>query len=54
MLIFFFFFFFLVVLGLRCCVCVFSGCGKWGLLFVAMFGLLTALTSLVENRFWVQ
>ena len=33
-------FLFLAALGLRCCVQAFSSCGKWGLLFVAVRGLL--------------
>ena len=55
--IYFFFFFnkfiylFLVVLGLCCCVRAFSSCGKRGLLFVAVRGLLIAVASLiVEHR----
>ena len=45
-------FFFLVVLGLPCLVQAFSGCGKWGLLFLAAVrGLLIAAASLVvEHR----
>ena len=41
----------LAVLGLRCCVWAFSGCGERGLLFVAVRGLLIAVASLVvEHR----
>ena len=54
---FFFFFFiylfiylFLAVLGLRCCAQAFSGCGEWGLLFVAVRGLLIAVASLVVEH----
>ena len=46
----FFFLFFLVVLGLRCHVQAFSSCGKWWLLFIAVHGLLTAVTSLVAEH----
>ena len=49
-----FFFFlinlFLAVLGLRCCAWAFSSCGKQGLLFVAVCGLLTAVASLVAEH----
>ena len=38
---------FLAVLGLCCCAWTFSSCGEWGLLFVAVRGLLTAVASLV-------
>ena len=52
---FFFFFFFLILfflaaLGLRCCVWAFSSCGKQGLLFVAVRGLLIAVASLVAEH----
>ena len=44
-----FFFFFLAVLSLHCCKQTsFSSCGKWGLLFVAVYGLI-AVASLVEH-----
>ena len=36
---------FLAALGLRCCARAFSSCGKWGLLFVAVRGLLIAVAS---------
>ena len=42
---------FLAVLGLCCCALAFSSCGEWGLLFVAVRGLLIAVASLVvEHR----
>ena len=44
------FFFFLAVLGLRCCVQAFSGCGEQGLLFVVECRLLIAVASLVVER----
>ena len=56
---FFFFFFlinlfiylFLAALGLRCCARAFSSCGKRGLLFIAVRGLLIAVAYLVvEHR----
>ena len=34
-----------LVLGLHCCTLGFSSCGKWGLLFVALLGLLVAVAS---------
>ena len=37
---FFKFYLFLAALGLRCCTQAFSSCGEWGLLFVAVPGLL--------------
>ena len=40
------FIYLLAVLGLRCCVRAFSGCGERGLLFVVMRGLLIAVASL--------
>ena len=40
---------FLGVLGLDCCARVFSSCGKQGLLFVEVHGLLLAAASLVEH-----
>ena len=39
-------FYFLAVLGLSCCARAFSSCGKRGLLFVVMCGLLIAVASL--------
>ena len=41
---------FLAALGLRCCVRAFSSCGKRGLLFVAVHGLLIAVASLVAEH----
>ena len=46
----FFFFFFLTALGLRCCMRTFSNCGEWGLLFVAVRGLLVVVASLVAEH----
>ena len=40
---------FLAALGLRCCTQAFSSCSEWGLLFVAVRGLLIAVASLVEH-----
>ena len=41
----------MAALGLRCCARAFSSCGEWGLLFVAVRGLLIAVASLVvEHR----
>ena len=40
---------FLAALGLRCCTRAFSS-GEWGLLFVVMRGLLTAVASLVAEH----
>ena len=39
----------LAALGLRCCARVFSSCGKRGLLFVAVCGLLVAVASLIQS-----
>ena len=47
---FIFIYLFLAALGLRCCVQAFSSCGEWGLLFVAVRGLLIAVASLVEEH----
>ena len=41
---------FMAVLGLRCCTRAFSSCGKRGLLFVAVRGLLIAVASLVAEH----
>ena len=41
---------FLAVLGLRCCAQAFSSCGEWGLLFIAVRGLLIAVASLVAEH----
>ena len=43
---FIYFIYFLAVLGLRCWARAFSSCGEWGLLFVAVRGLLIAVASL--------
>ena len=40
----------MAVLGLRCCARAFSSCGKWGLLFVAVCGLLIVVASLVAEH----
>ena len=45
-----FIYLFLAVLGVRCCARAFSSCGKWGLLFVAVRGLLIAVASLVVEH----
>ena len=41
---------FLAVLGLCCCTQALSSFSKWGLLFVAVHGLLIAVASLVANH----
>ena len=41
---------FLAALGLRCCARAFSSCREWGLLFVAVRGLLIAVASLVAEH----
>ena len=41
---------FLAALGLCCYARAFSSCGAWGLLFVAVRGLLIAVVSLVEDH----
>ena len=41
---------FLVMLGLLCCVQVFSRCREWGLLFAAVQGLLIVVASLVAEH----
>ena len=38
------------VFGLRCCARAFSSCGEWGLLFIAVRGLLIAVASLVVEH----
>ena len=40
----------LAALGLRCCARAFSSCSEWGLLFVAVCGLLIAVASLVAEH----
>ena len=42
--------FILAALGLCCCTRAFSGCGEWGLLFIAVRGLLIAVASLVAEH----
>ena len=44
------FYLFLAALGLHCCARAFSSCSEWGLLFVAVRGLLTAVASLVVEH----
>ena len=44
--IYLFIYLFMAVLGLHCCVRAFSSCGEWGLLFVAVCGLLIVVASL--------
>ena len=46
----FYFYLFLAVLGLCCCMQAFSSCGEWGLLFVAVRGLLIAVASLAVEH----
>ena len=41
---------FLAVVGLRCCPEAFSSFGEWGLPFVVVCGLLTAMASLVAEH----
>ena len=40
----------LAALGLHCCAWAFSSCGKWGLLFFVVHGLLIAVASLVAQH----
>ena len=40
----------LAALGLHCCAQAFSSCGEWGLLFVAVHGLLIRVASLVVEH----
>ena len=47
---FYFIYLFLVVLGLPCCKRAFSSCSEWGLLFVAVRGLLIAVASFVVEH----
>ena len=42
----YFIYLFLAALGLHCCTRAFSSCGEWGLLFIAVHGLLIAVASL--------
>ena len=41
---------FLAVLCLHCCTQAFSGCGQWGLLFIAVRGLLIVVASLAAEH----
>ena len=41
---------FLAALVLCCCTRAFSSCDEWGLLFVAVYGLLIAVASLVAEH----
>ena len=41
---------FLAALGLHCCAQAFFSWGEWGLLFVAVWGYLIAVASLMEHR----
>ena len=43
-------FFFLAALGLHCCAWALSSCGKQGLLFIVVRGLLIAVASLVAEQ----
>ena len=49
-LLFIFIYLFLAALGLRCCARAFSSCGKLGLLFVVVCGLLIGVASLVAEH----
>ena len=49
-IIIYFIYLFLAVLGLCSCAWAFSSCGKWGLLFIAVHGLLIAVASLVAEH----
>ena len=46
----YFIYLFLAALGLRCCTRAFSSCGKRGLLFVVVHGLLIVVASLVAEH----
>ena len=45
-----FIYLFVAALGLRCCMWAFPSCGEQGLLFIAVLGLLIAVTSLVAEH----
>ena len=45
-----FIYLFMAALGLRCCPRAFSSCREWGLLFVAVCGLLIAVASLITEH----
>ena len=47
---FFFLFFFFSDLALHCCVQTFSSCGKWGLLFLVVRGLLIVEAFLLAEH----
>ena len=47
---FIFIYLFLAALGLRCCVRAFCSCGKQGLLFIVVHGLLIVVASLVVEH----
>ena len=40
----------MVVLGLCCCTQAFSSCNEWGLLFLAMLGLLIVVAFLITDH----
>ena len=44
------FIYLLAALGLHCCTWAFSSCSEWGLLFVAVHGLLIEVASLVAEH----
>ena len=45
-----FIYLFLAAQGLRCCMWAFSSCGKWGLLFIVVRGLLIVVACLVAEH----
>ena len=45
----YFIYLFLATLGLHCCVRAFSSCGEWGLLFIAVRGLLLRWLLLLRS-----
>ena len=45
-----FMYLFLAALGLCCCARAFSSCSEWGLLFIAVHGLLIVVASLVAEH----
>ena len=40
----------MAALCLHCCARAFSSCGEWGILFIAVRGLLTTVASLVTEH----
>ena len=40
----------MAALSLHCCMQAFSSCSEWGLLFIAVHGLLIAVASLVAEH----